>query len=49
MELYQEAKEEDASAVLMLSTTYLIELTNMLTGLFKDILKKRSENRVVFS
>jgi hypothetical protein len=49
MESYQEAKEEDASAVLMLSTTSLIELRTMLDGSLKGILQKRSENGVEIS
>jgi hypothetical protein len=46
MESYQEAKEEDASAVLMLSTTSLIELRTTLTGSLKGILQERFEHGV---
>jgi hypothetical protein len=41
MEIYRKAKEEDESAVFMLSTASPVELTNILAGSFKGVLQKR--------
>lgn len=49
MEIYRKAKEEDESAVFMLSTASPIELTKIMAGSFKGILQKRSQNGVEFS
>ncbi|CAE6425087.1 unnamed protein product [Rhizoctonia solani] len=41
MASYREAKEEDPSAVFMLSTASSVELTSILAGSFKGVLQKR--------
>lgn len=49
MESYQEAKELDGSAVLVVSATSPVELTKMLTGSFKGFLQRRFKNGVEIS